>query len=1004
MMKLKNLTLSFLALGFFGLSAATAQETGDIPEDHDDVKQLRQAVRLFDMGMLGHSKTILESISEEKESVDAAGYSLLCDIISATPGYEVRMDKFFQTHPYSTVVPLANYFHALNLFHDEEYAQALKVFDIVDPQNLYKSDRAEYLFKKAYCYLELQNSDIAYGLFDKVRQMPPSDFRAPSIYAMGYIRYVEKDFQEALGLFEKSVLDSRFKEISSWYIMECRFMLKDYKYVIENGDVMMNIVPQDRKPHLARIISESYMVLGDAKNAGKYLSMTLPSGEKTRNDWFHSGSVMYALADYPAAIESFNMMEERSDSLGQVANYHLGYSYIKTKNKVAALRAFKDASSVSFDPAITDDAHFNYAKLAFDLNDDPSVFEAYMKKYPDIEKDDKIYSYMAVAALYKKDYAGAIESYDQIDEFTPDMKDNYMKANYLRASQLVSNGSYRGAVPHLEASAYYAGKGTRFNHLSRYWIAESYFRDAQYDRAREIYSDLYNQSALYNSPESYLITFNLAYCHFMMGKYDEALKWFDRYQKEATVEYRQDALERIGDCYFITKKYDKASSSYGKVVQDYFDADDVYPYYQAALSYGLSGNNAKKVELLEHVRKAKAGVPYYPEALYELGRMYVTVGKNDVATECFKQLSGDVKNGNYVAKAYLELGSISRNENRLDEALGYYKYVVEQLPMSGLGEDALLAIENIYRAKNETEQFVAYIESVGKGAEKTEGEKEELIFSSAEQVYLSENYKKAIPVLKSFINKYPSGKNCHKAYFYLAESYSALDMKEQACDCYEIVIEAGQSAFVEMSMLKYSAISYSLEKWDDAYGGYKALYDAAKIDQNRFTAKVGMMRSAYKGRRFDKAVDYAKSLSEDHRSDEKLLNESLYIMAKSYLAQSQRDNALDVMRQLSKDKSSAYGAEATFFLIQDAFDRAEFSEVEKLVYDFSDSSSGQTYWLAKSFIVLGDSFAERGELKQAKATFESVRDEYKSDNQGDDVIEEVTMRLNRLEEMLNAKN
>ena len=86
-------------------------------------------------------------------------------------------------------------------------------------------------------------------------------------------------------------------------------------------------------------------------------------------------------------------------------------------------------------------------------------------------------------------------------------------------------------------------------------------------------------------------------------------------------------------------------------------------------------------------------------------------------------------------------------------------------------------------------------------------------------------------------------------------------------------------------------------------------------------------------------------------------------------------------------------------MIQDCFDKGEFTEVENKVYAFSDSGSSQTYWLAKAFILLGDSFAERGELKQAKATFESVRDGYTPAGKDDDVLDNVRMRLEKLSTM-----
>jgi hypothetical protein len=206
---------------------------------------------------------------------------------------------------------------------------------------------------------------------------------------------------------------------------------------------------------------------------------------------------------------------------------------------------------------------------------------------------------------------------------------------------------------------------------------------------------------------------------------------------------------------------------------------------------------------------------------------------------------------------------------------------------------------------------------------------------------------------------------------------------------------------VEVSMLNYASLSYKLERWDDAFGGYKALYESAKMDQNRFLAKVGMMRSAFRGRSYDQALVYAQTLSEDHRADDALKREASYVLAKSYMAQSHRDEALAILRVLSADTATEYGAEAAYMLIVDAYDRGDFQDMENKVYAFSESGSGQMYWLAKSFIVLGDSFADRGELKQAKATFESIKEGYAGSADGDDVLEDVEIRLQKLDALMN---
>ena len=84
-------------------------------------------------------------------------------------------------------------------------------------------------------------------------------------------------------------------------------------------------------------------------------------------------------------MDAFSLMGERRDSIGQVAGYQMGYSYIQIKNKVAAMEAFKEASALEYDAKIAEDAMFNWAKLAFDLNNDTSVFHDYLAKYPDLD-------------------------------------------------------------------------------------------------------------------------------------------------------------------------------------------------------------------------------------------------------------------------------------------------------------------------------------------------------------------------------------------------------------------------------------------------------------------------------------------------------------------------------------------------------------------------------------------------------------------------------------------
>ena len=388
--------------------------------------------------------------------------------------------------------------------------------------------------------------------------------------------------------------------------------------------------------------------------------------------------------------------------------------------------------------------------------------------------------------------------------------------------------------------------------------------------------------------------------------------------------------------------------------------------------------------------------------MYELGRSLVTAGNREKAINCFNTLASNVRDSTFIARAYLELGMIYRNMSDNDRALGYYRKVVEDMPPSEYADAALLAIESVYKSMNAPETYLAYIESIGKSSLKTEEEKEMMIYNAAEQIFLSENYPKAMASLSSYLEKYPSGKMVTNAEYYLAECYRLSSQPETACDHYARVMAAGKGPFLEQAAMNYAELSYSMQKFREAFDAYSGLYSSTKVAEYRTASLVGLMRSAYRARLYDDAVRYSEIVARQDFADEDLVREARYVDAKSLLATSRRDEAFAVLAVLAEEPATAEGAEASYLMIQDSYDRGAFDEVETRVYGFSESGTAQNYWLAKSFIVLGDAFVDMENLEQAKATFESVAQGYTPETEDDDVLPGVRMRLEKLQELMQT--
>lgn len=927
---------------------------------------------------------------------EVEAYKVLCAIALDRVNVDGLVKVFSDKYPNAPELSMINYALASNYFERGLYAEAADIFAEVEEKNLYRDWRTEYRFKRAFSEMTRGNRKAAAPLFRSVAEGRKGKFTYPATYYLGYVHYLDKRFDDAYGLFVKSAADSRFKMMSDYYALESKFMLGDHYYVSSNGDAVYDEVTADLKPNVARMLSEANFAMGETTLAQRYMDTFEASGTAmSRNDYFYSALLAYSLNSYPRALEYFGKVTSgERDSLCQSALYHEANCYLNTGNKIAAMKDFKEASQLTYDGVITEDALFNFAKLSFDVNSDISQFAKYQELYPESARNDVINNYMAMAFVEERDYSSAVEMLRRIDKPDAEVSANLQKAAFLRAMELVEKGAYRSAVPFFELSSAHGGNNPLLSNLAEFWDAECLFRDGRYREAINVNGKLLADPLFRKSPEYPMALFNQGYSLFKEGSYSAAGNFFADYLACADVQYEKDALIRLADCHFMENAYGDAAAAYKAVCDRYPGSDDLYPNLQAAISYGLSGNESTKLSILKDAVAGHINAPLYPRALYELGLAYVQAGKDSDAAECFQALQSPSPENAFFAKSTLALAMISTNSGRYEKALDYYKRLLGAAPDSPEAPDALVGLENVYGILNRPADYLAYLDENGLSSLKSEEEREKMLFKSAEQLYRSGQYANAMNALQGYVAAYPDGPNCVTAEYYLAETLRRTGRKEAACDMYRKVIEAG-GRYKEASLGSYGQLSYELGHYARAASAFSALTGAATMDDVRCGAFSGLMRSQYKARKYDSAVSAADSVLTYTFAAREVLREAESVKAKSLASQGDREGALALYDALAADCTDLYGAEAAYLRIVDAYNSADHPAVEERVYAFSDAKSPQVYWLARSFLVLGDSFFDRGDQQQAEATWNSVVEFYQPDGE-DDIIPAAKARLAKL--------
>ncbi len=998
-----NIPLILVSVLFLIISGINERTAGRGAIEKDE--KFKRAVELYNRGLFESAeKGFNDLLTEIKEGnalyiSEVEAYLTLISIRCEKPDlysrYALIQEKWPDTHHMAGI----KLYYGYHLFNNDRYTEAYDVLSQIKRSDLTRTQINEYNFKWGYTNFRIGNSDLAIELFSRLIDGSPNAFTNPAIYYTAHIHYMSKNFEKAVDMFQKIGEDPRFSLLSKYYILESKFMLKEYRYVTENGPGLYELLLGELKSKCARVISEAFFALDNIEMAEFYFSRySYDKSDLSQKDIYYAGILAYTQKRYIEAIDILKQVIDSEESIAQNAAYHMGRCYIEIKNKFEALNSFRLASELSYDRIIKEDAMFNYAKLAFDLNSDISIFRRYLDIFsPPEEKYNEIQNYIATSYLLKQDYKSAIDILKTIRN--PSSKDiiNLQKATFLRGMQLVNLGAYRDAIPLFELSLTNGTYNNNLFNVTQFWLAEAYYRNNQFQRSVEKNLALLRNSNFKGNREYSTAHYNLGYSYFKLNNYPEAEKWFARYLNLPMGEilYLDEARVRLGDCFFMQRKYQEAIDYYSLITSSSKSLSN-HAVYNTSIALGLLGNDSKKAEVLKSLLSKELSKNLYPEVLYELGRTLIQIGENSEAEKYFKELSESYQNSTYFPKALLELGLISLNRGQGNSAIEYYKKILSVNPDSPEAQNAIAGLENIYKEQGRAQEFLDYLDRLGMSQTKSASDKEMILFSSAEKQFLSGNYLGAITSISSFLKSFPNGVKSAQAWFYLGESYLKISKPEMARDAFMEVMKIEDESFNELATLNYAKISYSLQNYTEAGNAYSTLLKIAKLENNRVEAQIGLINSYFLNAQYHNAIAEGEKVLElrEPGIDAARIQ---YIIGKSYFLTGQRDKALTYLKETAKDKMRAEGAESAYLIISNYFDKGDFNKVEKEVYAFADSNTPESYWLAKSFILLGDSFAERENWEQAEATFTSIIESYKPKTK-DDIEEQVKMRLSKIQE------
>lgn len=962
---------------------------------------------LYTKEKFGAARTTFDSyIRQGKGSphhlLNAEYYRAICAFELFHPDAENLLLEFTEKYPESNKAPLAWFYLGRHYYRTKKYSKALPALEKADIYYLSGDAIPEYYFKLGYCCFQKGDNERAAKSFLEILNVK-SKYQTSAQYYYAHIAYANNNYKTALEYFGKLDSSATFGPLVPSYITQIYFEQGKYDEVIRYAVPVLKEKSPQNNTAIMRTLAEAYYRKGDYTNALVWLEgYAQATPVLSREDEYLIGYCKYKKGDYTDAISHFEKISLAQDSLAQNAAYHLAGCYLKTNNKQAARNSFQVAGKLNYDARVREPALFNFAKLSYELRlpGGLDAFREFLEAYPSSNLADEANELLAELYLKTRNYKDALSALESVKTKTARSKAAYQKVAYFRGVELFNDGENDKAISMFE-KAILEDVDPVIRAQAMYWKAEVLYRQNKFDAAYKQYRIFLFNPGSVTAPNWNLANYNIGYCQFKLNNYDTAQTWFRKYlakSDKSRPDIYNDALVRTGDCFYASRAFDNALDYYSQAISAKAASAD-YALFQKGVIQGLQGNLEAKQQTMSSILSGYPKSKYRADALFERGRALMTKGESAKAIESFQSLLREFPSSQYAVKSQLSIGLIYFNDQQDEQALQQFKKVVSTYPGTPEAAEALSTIKNIYVADGKSDDYFAYVKTVPNASVST-GAQDSITYEAAEQRYLKSNFEEASRGFQKYLTQFPAGAYRLNATFYKAECDYRSKNFSAALEGYEKILNEPRNIFTEKSLSKAAQINLSNKEYSKATSQFERLESIADLRDNVIAAQAGIMRAAFAEGKHEKALQYSQKLSENEKISNELLNESHLIAGRSAMALNDYVNARKEFGALTKQSSEA-AAEARYQIAFIEYKLGNFKSSQNKCYEIANDMPSYDFWIGKSFLLVAENFLALKDTFQAKATLQSLIDNYERDASDAENIRDLAN--DRLLEIVNSE-
>ncbi|MGB1038989.1 MAG: tetratricopeptide repeat protein, partial [Bacteroidia bacterium] len=961
------LSITFALLFMLAVPASSkAQKTREYTDAAPTFQHAKMLyVKELYVPAINEFKEFIKSNPGPNFDYEARAYIMLSRLKLDKQNSSRDLARFLREEPEHKLNTEITYELGLYYFNKGRYSRALKYLEQINEADVSKSQREELAFKQGYSFFKNKEYQKAKDQFKKIMN-GNGRYAVEANYYYGYQCYILKDYACAISTFEK--IGDKGPKTMQLYLAQMYYEQEEYTKAF---DIIQNVKLSKRQDEIELLTGKIQYQLGNISVALIHFDNYKGDVKALSSDEVYQFA--YANFDaerYAKATQYFILVANEDSQIGQAANYHLGESDVKNGKKERALNAFAEAKRKDYNKKIGEIAAFNYAKLAAELEKNStavSSIKKFLEDYPRSEYRNEAKSMMADIFLSTKNYKAAIEVLEDIGDLNNDSKKAYQELTFHRGEELYLNKEYQNADVFFKKSLRYP-KDKKLEALSYFWRSEIAFKVDDYNESINLMNRFMSNSGSDQSDNKNYGYYSMGYSYFKKQDYPKAQNYFAKFNQHETFgsENRRiylDNTQRLADCYFLNGQYSPAIKEYGFIIKNNYKSAD-YALFQQGMLYGLQERHSEKINVLKKIQNDFPKSIYYDDALYQSAREYTALGNYSTAKSIYNVIISQHDYSPYLPDSYLKLGLINYNQSNDDEAMGYFKTVVERFPKTSSSKEALTFIEILYTSQGNPQGYFDYVKDIP-GAEVRITAQDSVIYNHAMTVYNSKDYTGASKELGAYIKKFgENGVFIIAAHYFKAECDYYTDKEDQALVHYDYVVSQSRNKYTEKSLIKLSSTYFYRKNYTKA-AAYYAKLEPIAANKNTFISSImGQMRCHYELGDYALAKKKAIQVLPIEDVPKEDLVEANMVLGRLQLKDNNLRTAKFHFDYVIAESRNVLTAEALYHRAFIRYDQNELDSSRNDVYKLNDDFSAYEYWVVKGFILLGDIYVKEEDYFQ----------------------------------------